>query len=100
NGVTDPELDVSDNLIVSAAGGVHFAPDVAEPFDQSLFDVSVNVFEADRKCECAGFDLRSDGIEGGGDLIGFGGREQADLRQHFRMSLTGANVVPVESLVK
>src|SRR5207248_678607 len=41
-GVACPEFDGGDDLIVTAAGGVELAPEVAEPVDESAFDVRVD----------------------------------------------------------
>ena len=68
DGVAHPELDIGDDLIVAAAAGVQLAADVAEPRDQGLLDVRVDVFELDRKRKLAAFDLAADVVEGGDDL--------------------------------
>ena len=93
DGDRDPQLHVGDDLIVAAAAGVQLAADVAEPFDQGLLDVRVDVFELDGEGEFAAFDLAADLVESGDDLLGFVGGEQADLGQHAGVGLAGEDVV-------
>src|SRR5439155_12692456 len=68
--VTDPELDIGDDLVVAAAAGVKLTADVAEALDQGAFDVRVNVFQLDGEGKVAAFDLAGDLIEGGHDALG------------------------------
>ena len=90
DGVAHPQLDVGDDLVVAAAAGVQLAADVAEPLDQGPLDVRVDVFELDGERELAALDLAGDGVEGGDDLLGLVGGEQADLGEHAGVGLAGA----------
>ena len=100
DGVAHPELHVGDDLIVAAAAGVQLAAEVAETLDQGALDVRVDVFQGDREGELAAVDLAGDGVEGGGDLLGLVGAEQADLGEHPGVGLAGADVVAVEAAVE
>src|SRR5262249_12415956 len=99
-GVADPELDVGDDLVVAAAAGVQLAADVAEALDQGALDVRVDVFGLHGEGEVAAVDVGGDGVEGGDDLVGLGGAEQADLGEHAGVGLAGADVVAVEAAVE
>ena len=79
---------------------MQLAADVAEPLDQGALDVRVNVFELDGERELAALDLAGDVVEGGDDLLGLVGGEQADLGEHAGVGLAGADVVAVEPAVE
>ena len=47
----------------------------------------------------AGRDVGADLIQGRDDLLGLGGRQQADPAEHARMRLAGANIVRKQTAV-
>lgn len=95
-----PELDVGDDLVIAAAPGVQLATDIAEPFDECLLDVRMDVLELHRVLEFAAFDLALDFGQGGDDQVGLIARQQADVGEHARMCLAGGDVFAVEALVE
>jgi len=98
-GVADPELDVGNDLIVTAAAGVQLAAYVAEALDEGALDVRVDVFQLDVEREFAAINLRGDVVQRGDDLVRFVGGEEADLGEHAGVGLAGADVVAVEAAV-
>ena len=98
--IANPQFDSRDNLIIPATPRVQLAADVAQPFDESLFDVCVDVFELDGKGEFATINLSGNGIERRSDAFGFIFGEQSDLRQHAGVGLAGRDVVPVKPAIK
>src|SRR5205085_192774 len=100
HGVADPKLDVGGHLVVAAAAGVELAADVAEALDEGALDVGVNVFQLYREGELAAVDLALDVVQGGHDLSGLVGAEQADLGEHAGVGLAGADVVGVQAAVE
>ena len=53
-----------------------------------------------REGEVAALDLGGDVVEGGDDLLGLVGGEQADLGEHAGVGLAGEDVVAVEAAVE
>ena len=51
DGSADPKAEVGGDLIVSAAGGMQFSANVANPLDQRPLDVHVDIFQLDAKLE-------------------------------------------------
>ena len=58
DGVAHPKLHVGDDLIVAASTRVQFPTQVAQPFDQCVLDVGVNVFKCDREGHFPALDHR------------------------------------------
>lgn len=98
--VADPHFQIGHDLIVAAAARMQFSADIAEPFDEILFDVRMNVFEFERKCESSRVDFRTDFIQSRRNLFGFSRGNQPDFRQHPCVSLARNDVVAVEPLVE
>src|SRR3954453_17011953 len=98
-GGADPQLAVGDDLVVAAAAGVELAAYVAEAVDEGTFDVGVDVFQGGVEEELSAGDTPGHVTQGGDDLPGLVSGEQADLGEHARVSLAGADVVPVEPLI-
>ena len=98
--VADIKLDVGRDLIVAAAAGVQLAADVAEPGDQCLFDVGVDVFQLNRKRELATLDLAANRVESGSDLGRLVGCQKADLGEHPGMGLAGEDVMLCKTVVE
>jgi hypothetical protein len=64
NRIADPEFDVGSDLVVAAAARVQFAAEIAQLFDQSAFEVRVDVFEFRRERELATVDAGDNAVEG------------------------------------
>ena len=88
-----PEPQVGDHLIVAAAGGVQLAADVAEPLDQRLLDVHVDVFQLGAQRKLALLQLPADLPQCLLDLPALLGRQQADLGQHLGVGDRAGDVV-------
>src|SRR5262249_507366 len=73
NGGGGPEVQGGGDLIVAAAAGVQLAADVAEPLDQRLLDVRVNIFQLRGKGKLATLDLAGDVVERLDDALGLVG---------------------------
>src|SRR5260370_4705687 len=98
-GVTHPELQVGDNLIVPTSSRVQFAAEITQALNQRLLDVGMDILKSGRKRELARFNLFSNLVECGSDLFRLGSREQADFGKHAGMSLAGANIVAVKPAI-
>src|SRR3990170_4480707 len=63
NLITSPEPQVKGNLIVSASGGMKLFACLANPLDQSRFDVHVNIFKRLLEFKLSGKNFRENFIE-------------------------------------
>ena len=100
DGVADPEPQIGGNLIVAAAAGMQLPAQIARAGNQCLLDVHVDVFELSTELKAAFVDLAADGLEVGGDLVGFRRAQQAHIGQHAGMGCGAQNIVPVEPAIE
>ena len=76
----NPHAQVGRNLIVAAAGGVDFAPHIAQAIDQCAFDVHMDVFQLDLELEASLLNFLADVVQTLLNLLAFVGCEQPDVR--------------------
>jgi len=79
---------------------VQLATDVAEPADQFLLDVHVDVFQLHMVLESPLFDLQTNGLQSRFDQPSLGFRNQAHRRQHLGMGNRSGNILRVQPLIK
>jgi len=99
-GVANPEAHVCRYLIIPAPGGVQLLAGGTDFFNESSFDIHVDVFERGIPLEFTGVNFTLDGFEATRDLAGFGFGDQAGLGQAFGVSDGAGNVLPVKSPVE
>ena len=98
--VADPELQVGDDLVVSAAGGVQLAADVADAVDQRGLDVHVNIFAFDGEREASLGDLGPDFQQALHSFFAFLGGQQAHAFEHAGMRDRAAYVLIEQPTIK
>lgn len=99
-GLPDPHSGVRADLVVSAASGVQFAAGVANPINQGLFDMHVDVFELEPHRQFAAIQFTSNGFQSVLDEFEFLVRQQIHVAKHVRVGDRSANVVLVQPRVK
>ena len=90
--VANPEAHVCRHLIIPAPGGVQLLAGGTDFFNESSFDIHVDVFERGIPLEFTGVNFTLDGFEAT--------RDQAGLGQAFGVSDGAGNVLPVKSPVE
>jgi len=79
---------------------VQLAANVAEPADERLLDVRMNVFQLDGILERAAFDFAADVVQGGDDHLRFVRAQQADVSEHAGVRLAGLNIFAIKALIE
>ena len=91
-----PEAQVDRHLVVARACGMQAARRGADQLGKPRLDIHVDVFEAGREFELAGFDLYQNRVQPVSDLLLIGRRNNARFRQHFGMGERAAYILRVE----
>src|SRR3989339_1221872 len=100
NLITSPEPQVKGNLIVSASGGMELFASLANPLDQSRFDIHMHVFERLLELELSGKNFRENSIETLNNRILFFFRNEFTFGKHRRVGNTPFDIVFIEPPVK
>ena len=93
------ELEVGGHLVVAAARGVQAAARLADQLGESALDVHVDVFQRRVQAPLAALELAGDCFQSVNDGLRVGRCDESYCRQHARVRLAGAGVVPVQPAV-
>ncbi len=98
--LADPKPQVRGNLVVSAAGRVQFAANIAQAVDQCPLDVHVDIFQFDLEAELALPNLLAYVCQGLLNLVAFVMRDQAHGGQHAGVGDRSLDVVRVKPAIE
>ena len=88
------------DLIIARTPGVQLLAGIADPLDQPMLDVHVQVFQVHPPLKLAGLDLFADLPQAGDDALHFAFFQNAGAAQHAAMGDGAANVLAIEPPVE
>jgi hypothetical protein len=98
--IAHPEAEIGRYLVVAAATGMKFSTYIAEPIDQRLFDVHVDVFQLDAHLKATVVELSPYLLQCSLDLLLLVRRDEANRRQHPRMGDRALDVLTVKAVIE
>jgi hypothetical protein len=99
NRFTNPKSEIGNNLIIPASRRMQFSPNIADHFNQSVFDVHVNIFKFNIERKLVVFDSSPDFKKSFLDLMKFLRSENSNITKHSGVSDGTANVHRVKATV-